>query len=409
MYLTVIIHTDKARREELKALIGTPATMEFLEFDDDEHALAAMDGRRADFLFTPWDLNEEKRAMMPRLRAMASLVFQIASNHDYDWIETLFQTPGLVTEVLAKPLRPNTLVQKIQQILTGGVLAKSCALAVDDDDEIREIMTEYLTRFGFKEVLVAANGQAALEILEDTDNQVEVVVSDWNMPRMNGIDLLAKIRAVPRLRRLPVVMVTGQTAAEPVKTLQAAQLGINGYVLKPFNAMGFHSQMESIHQELLRQRRAETYLVAARSLMAMGMHFPAEECLAEGIKRFPNEPMLLEAMGDSCIERADAKALKQAAEAYEPALRLSPLSLALVMKAFEAYCALGRMNDAIRVMRPHLHRAEGADGLHTRLGRVYLAHGEHALAAVQFKRALTIAPTNTEAQMLLAQVSPKAA
>jgi two-component system chemotaxis response regulator CheY len=104
-------------------------------------------------------------------------------------------------------------------------------LVVDDFATMRRIVRNLLKEIGFSNVEEAEDGVMALNMLKASDN-FEFVVSDINMPNMNGFELLRQIRAEPALKGLPVLMVTAEAKKEDI--INAAQCGANGYIVKPF-------------------------------------------------------------------------------------------------------------------------------------------------------------------------------
>jgi two-component system chemotaxis response regulator CheY len=105
------------------------------------------------------------------------------------------------------------------------------ALVVDDSRAIRTILAKTLKELGF-EVCEAANGREALEVIEAEKATVTLVLLDWNMPEMNGLDLLKRLRQNPEFASLVIVMVT--TEAELEHIAEALEAGANEYVMKPF-------------------------------------------------------------------------------------------------------------------------------------------------------------------------------
>src|ERR1700691_6690407 len=105
------------------------------------------------------------------------------------------------------------------------------ALVVDDSKAIRMILARTLKELGF-EVREAANGREALEVIEVEKTAVTLVLADWNMPEINGLELLKRLRRKPELSSLVVVMVTTET--ELSQMVAALEAGANEYVMKPF-------------------------------------------------------------------------------------------------------------------------------------------------------------------------------
>ena len=104
-------------------------------------------------------------------------------------------------------------------------------LVVDDSKAIRVVLKKMLAEGGFSDVAEASNGREALDVIE-AGPQPEVILVDWNMPEMNGLELIRAVRSVPEHRRVPIVMVTTETEASQV--VKALAAGASEYVMKPF-------------------------------------------------------------------------------------------------------------------------------------------------------------------------------
>jgi two-component system chemotaxis response regulator CheY len=115
-------------------------------------------------------------------------------------------------------------------------------LVVDDMATMRRIVKNVLKQLGFPNTEEAENGQEALQKLRaDTYG---LVVSDWNMPVMNGIDLLRAIRADDALKTIPVLMVTAE--AQQANLVEAVQAGVSNYIVKPFTAETMQDKLNKI-------------------------------------------------------------------------------------------------------------------------------------------------------------------
>lgn len=104
------------------------------------------------------------------------------------------------------------------------------ALVIDDSSTMRLILTRFLAKMGFQ-VVEAANGREALQRLQEM-GRPDLVLVDWNMPEMNGVDFVRSVRADHSFDDLPLVMVTTNTELEHVA--EALEAGANEYVMKPF-------------------------------------------------------------------------------------------------------------------------------------------------------------------------------
>ncbi len=115
-------------------------------------------------------------------------------------------------------------------------------LVVDDSSTMRRIIKNSLKSIGFDDVAEAENGEGAIVRLQD--EKIDMVITDWNMPVMNGVELVTNMRANPAFQKTPVLMVT--TMAEKTEILKAMQAGVTNYVVKPFDAATLKKKIEQI-------------------------------------------------------------------------------------------------------------------------------------------------------------------
>jgi two-component system chemotaxis response regulator CheY len=119
-------------------------------------------------------------------------------------------------------------------------------LIVDDFSTMRRIIKNLLRDLGFNNTQEADDGTTALPILQA--GGIDFLITDWNMPGMQGIDLLKAVRADEKLSTLPVLMVTAETKREQI--IEAAQAGVNGYIVKPFTAATLKEKIEKIFERI---------------------------------------------------------------------------------------------------------------------------------------------------------------
>jgi two-component system, chemotaxis family, chemotaxis protein CheY len=118
-------------------------------------------------------------------------------------------------------------------------------LIVDDFATMRKIVRNILKQIGFENITEAEDGNNALQILKH--ETIGLVVTDWNMPNMTGLDLLRNIRQDSKTANLPVLMVTAEGLKENV--LEAVKAGVNNYVVKPFTAEVLQEKIEAIFRK----------------------------------------------------------------------------------------------------------------------------------------------------------------
>ena len=119
-------------------------------------------------------------------------------------------------------------------------------LVVDDFSTMRRIVRNLLKELGFTNVDEAEDGAIALQKLQS--GGFEFVVTDWNMPNMDGLTLLQSIRATPTLKHLPVLMITAEAKKENI--IAAAQSGASGYIVKPFTAGTLSEKLNKIFEKM---------------------------------------------------------------------------------------------------------------------------------------------------------------
>ena len=119
-------------------------------------------------------------------------------------------------------------------------------LIVDDFSTMRRIVKNLLNDLGFVNTAEADEGNSALVELRKAP--FDLVITDWNMPGMAGIDLLRQVRADAALAKMPVLMVTAEAKREQI--IEAAQAGVNGYVIKPFTAGTLNDKLSKIFERI---------------------------------------------------------------------------------------------------------------------------------------------------------------
>jgi len=117
-------------------------------------------------------------------------------------------------------------------------------LTVDDFSTMRRIIKSMLRQLGYNNLVEAEDGTAALSLLQR--EKVDFVISDWNMPHMNGLDLLKAIRADENLKPIPFLLVTAEALKEYV--VEAVKAGVDNYVVKPFTAETLKEKIDTIFQ-----------------------------------------------------------------------------------------------------------------------------------------------------------------
>ena len=124
-----------------------------------------------------------------------------------------------------------------------GALDKSMKiLVVDDFSTMRRIVKNILRQLGFVNIVEADDGATAVSLLER--ERVDLIISDWNMPNMTGIDLLRHVRSSEELKEIPFLMVTAEAQQENI--IEAVKAKVSNYIVKPFTADTLNEKIEKI-------------------------------------------------------------------------------------------------------------------------------------------------------------------
>lgn len=119
-------------------------------------------------------------------------------------------------------------------------------LVVDDFATMRKVVRNLLKQVGYENITEAEDGAIALRVLKS--QKVDFVISDWNMPNMNGLELLKAVRADGDLSKTPFLMVTAEALQENV--IAAVKAGVSNYIVKPFTAEVLNEKIKKIVEKL---------------------------------------------------------------------------------------------------------------------------------------------------------------
>lgn len=116
-------------------------------------------------------------------------------------------------------------------------------ITIDDSSTMRRIIKNTLQRIGYgSDVLEAEDGKQALDIL--SQNKVDLIITDWNMPNMDGLTFVKKIRSLSEWNDVPIIMVTTEAAKEDI--IEALKSGVNNYIVKPFTPEVLKEKIEVV-------------------------------------------------------------------------------------------------------------------------------------------------------------------
>lgn len=129
---------------------------------------------------------------------------------------------------------------------------KTKILIIDDMLTMRKIVAKTLKEIGFTDITEAADGQLAWKAMCSSEVPFGLIISDWNMPNLTGLELLKKVRTDVRFKKTPFMLVTAE--AEQHQVAEALRSGVDQYVMKPFNTETLTTKLEMVHKKYKVQR-----------------------------------------------------------------------------------------------------------------------------------------------------------
>ncbi|MCF6246096.1 MAG: response regulator [Desulfobacula sp.] len=167
-------------------------------------------------------------------------------------------------------------------------------LVVDDMKSMRQTIRKMLKSLDIGTVLLfAENGRDGLRVLRSS--KCDLVIVDWNMPVMNGITMLEKLRDDPALRDLPVIMVTAEAERDIVS--EVAEIEVDGYLLKPLTLKSLDTKIKTVINKMNHPDQVTRYRKLARGFEENGDYGAAVEQIRKALKHKPNASRLLRQMG----------------------------------------------------------------------------------------------------------------
>lgn len=217
---------------------------------DGRFALKILDDMKFDLIICDWNMpNMDGLSLLKVVKERESLkgtpFVMLTSETDEKKKMEVFESG--VDQYITKPFEPATLQKTVENLLRESVtFADKRALIIDDSKPMRLILIKNLKQSGFNEnnITAAVDGEEALEKL--CDEKVDLIVSDWHMPKMSGLEFLARTRKNDALKNIPFLMVSSENQKE--KIMEAIKEGVSGYIIKPFNAIDLQAKIKSIFE-----------------------------------------------------------------------------------------------------------------------------------------------------------------
>lgn len=413
----------KKERKDLHILVvddladGRETAVEFLTYLGYEKFTVASDGSEAlkalekdgtiDLILSDWD--------MPVVNGL-TLLKSVRANPKWENIPFVIMTSprsiehekvslaieGMVDDYLIKPFRLQTLEDKLEKVLSLTVHGpQKWVVVADDDPDSRDMVVEYLTRFGFKRIQTCEDGLVALDFLKKTASDVGLVIADWEMPKMKGVDLLSHCRSDEKLKDIPFFIITSQVSVERTKVLQAANFNVDQYLLKPFTREELQDRIEGVLARKRSEKEVEELVAQGFGYMDRARYKNAKTCFEKALALDPDYDLSLAGIGDVLLK---TKTVEAAIPYWHKANTLNPMRESHYLKLAKGYDQLQSHGKAIHILQAGLTYLKDSTPLRYELARIYAVMEMERKSIEELSRILQNEPGHPDAEALLAKV-----
>jgi len=356
------------------------------------------------FIISDWDMPLmnglsllQRVKSHPTRSAIPFVVMTSPISHEAE--KVILAAESMVNAYLVKPFRSQVLKDKIEAILDE--VAKGLGkrvVVVDDDADAQAMVVEYVKQMGFRDVVTFSNGMEALKYLISNGDAVGLVISDWEMPEMTGIELLKSCKAHPDLVDMPFLMITSQSSIERMKVMQAARSSVDEYLLKPFSGVEIRKRVETLLERSQSHGAIQQLLAEATAFQDQAKYAQAQNKFEEILKLHNEYEPALRGMGDVLTKLKGGQA---ALPFYKRAVEAAPTIPKSYIKLAAAYDQLGLQDKAVALLQTANRQISFNADLHFLLGKLYLKRNQVAEAKTEFEKTLEIQVDHQEARLML--------
>jgi CheY-like chemotaxis protein len=260
-------------------------------------------------------------------------------------------------------------------------------LIVDDKPNMRKTVRNMLRVLGFNSFREAEDGLDAYRKLEA--EPADMILCDWNMPRMNGYEFLLRVRESELFKHVPFLMVTGEVEAGTVA--QAIESDVDGYIIKPFVPQVLEEKLVEVLAKRLEPSEVDQQLNKAEDLMENGRFEEAHAVLNQAESLVPRSPRVHYARGR--VFEGEGRP-EQAVEAYNTARQTGPRFVKARERLSQLYKEAGRTEEMLEVLRETVQISPNQPDRQTELGKALLSAGRVQEAKQAFNAAMRLDPDN---------------
>lgn len=254
-------------------------------------------------------------------------------------------------------------------------------LIVDDLTNMRRTIKNMLRQVGAPNVMEADDGDTALQVLR-TNGSCRFILLDWNMPRMPGIHAAREIRGEAHTQDIPILMITAEVDREQIA--QAGEIGVNGYIIKPFVANILADKIHGILEARANPPEHVKLIKVGEELLRQGQHQKALQ-LFEQARNMRESARVHVHIGEAYEMSGDA-ALAQAS--YATAVQQNPQFLKAHIKSADLYIKTGDEDAALTSLQKAAEISPSNPDRHIAMGKIYINKGDPAKASAAFSTAV---------------------
>ncbi len=375
---------------------------------DGREALAALEEEPTiGLVLSDWDMpTVDGLTLLKKVRAnpkWSHLPFLIMSSPrsvEHEKISAAVE--DLVDDYIVKPFRMETLEKKLDKVFSASVHGpqKICVVA-DDDPDSRDTVVEYLTRSGFKRIEKFSDGDGAIDFMMRNVTDIGMIIADWEMPKVKGIELLELCKRTKALADVPFFIITSQASIERMKVMQAAQLHVDNYLLKPFTREDLKERIDRALYQKRVEREVGESVERGFDDLERGRTKAALMKFQKALKLNPEFDMGLSGMGDAVFRTKTADA---AIPYYQKALAINPGREAHYIKLARAYDQKDEFGKATNILISAVNHLAPSAVVHLELARLYVKKEMMRKAQEELHEAMRIDPSNKDVGMLLIEV-----
>lgn len=415
----LVVDDDTDVRKSLIEYLISFGFTDYREAAGGDTALSILKDEHIDLVISDWDMPGmngmellQNMRQLDKYRHTPFIIVTSPVSKERHKVETA--AAAHVDAYIIKPFRSRVLKEKIEALLPSLSAARQMesrdlVLVVDDAAAVRDTMGEYLKEMGYKRVLFASDGEQGFALAKAHAHELAFILSDWEMPRMAGIDLLKRIRNDSDLHEMPFIMITSQASIERIKIQQAIEQEVDHYLLKPVRIKDLRSKVGEVLDKAKVGLEFVTDITAAEAAMARQAYKDAEAAYRKALKLLPASAEAACGLAQALFSRDpdNGETAEQAIQSLKQGLRAHPnheASYLLMATMFEHVRSLDK---AIQSLQDGLVHCSLSERMHFQLGRLLLLRARKEEACQNLERAIELKPDFAEAMELLEEIKSR--